>query len=134
SQDWRHREDISTEGSMQAMDLLHDYAYEADTVTIAQITRADGTDGYVVMYPGSTPVGDDSGPLGLLQQDAAFGTTGVVEAVAADSVHVETATMQLLEEAGVPAGAPIIPLGYSQGGMHAMNVALSKKVTEKYEV
>lgn len=134
SQDWRHREDISTEGSMQAMDLLHDYAYEADTVTIAQITQADGTDVYAVMYPGSTPLGDDSGPLGLLQQDAAFGTTGVVEAVAADSVHVETATMQILEEAGVPSGATIIPMGYSQGGMHAMNVALSKKVTDKYEV
>src|SRR5699024_2995655 len=60
--------------------------------------------------------------------------TGVVEAVAAESVHVETATMQILEEAGVPSGATIIPMGYSQGGMHAMNVALSKKVTDKYEV
>lgn len=133
-QGWQQREHIGTDGSMQAMHLLHDYAYEADTVTVAQLTQPDGTQAYAVLYPGTTPLGDESGPLGLLQQDAAFGITGVVEAVAADSAHVEDATMQILEEAGVSPGSTIIPMGYSQGGMHAMNVAMSKKVTDKYQV
>lgn len=131
---WQQREALGTDGSTQAMQLLHDYAYEADTVTIAQLTQPDGTPTYAVMYPGTTPLGDDSGPLGLVQQEAAFGTTGVVEAVAADSAHVEDATMRMLDEAGVPDGATIMPMGYSQGGIHAMNMALSKKVTQKYDV
>jgi hypothetical protein len=132
--EWQQRDNIGADGSMQAMQLLQDYAYEADTITIAQITQPDGTEAYAVMYPGTTPLGDDSGPLGLLDQDAAFGATGVVEAVAADSAHVESATMQMLAQAGVPSGATIIPMGYSQGGIHAMNVGMSKKVTDKYEV
>ncbi|GAA4476833.1 hypothetical protein GCM10023190_15180 [Enteractinococcus fodinae] len=131
---WQTRDSLGMDSSMQAMDLLQDYAQEADTVTIARIGQSDGSDAYAVMYPGTTPLGDDSGPLGALRDDAAFGATGVVEAIAADSAHVEEATLQILAQAGVPAGAKIIPMGYSQGGMHAMNVALSKKVTSKYEV
>jgi len=131
---WQSRESIGTGGSVRAMQLLKDYAYEADTVTIAKIAQPDGSDAYAVMYSGTTPLGDDSGPLGLLQQDAAFGATGVVESVAADSVHVEDATLQMLEQAGVPAGATIIPMGYSQGGTHAMNMAMSDRMKAKYEI
>lgn len=131
---WQQRAEIGTDGSMQAMTLLHDYAYEPDTVTIAKLAQPDGTDAYAVMYPGTTPLGDDSGPLGMLHDDAAFGTTGVVEAVAADSAHVEKATLQMLAQAGVPAGATVLPMGYSQGGIHAVNVGLSKKMKSKYDV
>lgn len=131
---WQHRDNLEPDGSVQAMQLLHDYAYEPDTVTIAKIQQPDGSDAYAVMYAGTTPLGDDSGPLGLLQDNSAFGAAGVVEAVAADSVHVETATLEMLTAAGVPAGATIIPMGYSQGGTHAMNVAMSKTVKSKYDV
>ena len=128
------RESIYDGGSTKAMQLMKDYAYEPDTVTVAKIVQPDGTDAYAVMYSGTTPLGDDSGPLGLLHQENAFGATGVVESVAADSVHVEDATMQILEQAGVPAGATIIPMGYSQGGTHAMNIAMSDKMKAKYAI
>jgi|GEM_PF-1860757 len=131
---WQQREAITEDGSTRAMQLLEEYAYVDDTITIAKITQHDGSDAYAVLYPGTTPLSDESGPLGLLQENTAFGATGVVEAVAADSAHVEAATLEALEHAGVPAGATIMPMGYSQGGMHAMNLALSKKVTGKYEV
>ena len=42
--------------------------------------------------------------------------------------------MQILEQAGVPAGATIIPMGYSQGGTHAMNIAMSDKMKAKYAI
>src|SRR5699024_12150620 len=38
------------------------------------------------------------------------------------------------EQAGVPAGATVIPMGYSQGGAHAMNVGVGQKMKSKYEV
>jgi len=131
---WQHREMPATGGSLQAMQLLKDYAYAPDTVTIAKIEQADGTDAYAVMYSGTTPLEDDSGPFGVLTANAAFGATGVVEAVVADSVYVEAATLEMLQQAGVPDGSTIIPMGYSQGGTHAMNMALSKTFKSKYDV
>lgn len=131
---WQDRASLHDGGSTKAMQLMKDYAYEPDTVTVAKIVQPDGTEAYAVMYSGTTPLGDDSGPLGLLQQEDAFGATGVVESVAADSVHVEDATMQILEQAGVPAGATIIPMGYSQGGTHAMNIGMSDKMKAKYAI
>lgn len=131
---WQPRDTLGTAGATQAMGLLQEYAYEADTITIAKIGQPDGTEAYAVMYAGTTPLGDDSGPLGLLGQEAAFGATGVVESVAAESVYVEAATLEILEQAGVPAGATIIPMGYSQGGTHAVNIAMSPAVNTKYAV
>lgn len=131
---WEHRAALDTGGSVKAMQLMKDYAYEDDTVTIAKIGQDDGTDAYAVIYSGTTPLGDDSGPLGLLQHEAAFGATGFVESVAADSAHVEDATMEILHQAGIPAGATIIPMGYSQGGTHALNMGMSDKIKGKYKV
>src|SRR5699024_9293214 len=64
----------------------------------------------------------------------AVGATGFVESSAADSPHVETATMDILAQAGVPAGATAIPMGYSQGGAHSMNVGVGEKLKGKYNV
>ncbi|HEY4535208.1 MAG TPA: hypothetical protein VIG71_04460 [Enteractinococcus sp.] len=131
---WQPREALQDQGSLKAMQLLKDYAYEPDTVTVAKMVDADGSEVYALLYSGTTPLGDETGPLGLLQQENAFGATGVVESVAADSVHVEDATMQILEQAGVPAGATIIPMGYSQGGTHAMNIGMSDNMKAKYSI
>lgn len=131
---WQDRNALQAHGSTKSMQLLKDYAYEPDTVTVAKMTQPDGSEAYALMYSGTTPLGDDSGPLGLLHQENAFGATGVVESVAADSVHVEDATLEILEQAGVPAGATIIPMGYSQGGTHAMNIAMSDKMKARYSI
>src|SRR5690625_4142125 len=131
---WQSRESIGTGGSVRAMQLLKVYAYEADTLTIAKFSYPDGFDEYAVMYSWTTQLCDDSCLLELLLQDDGFGETGVVESVAADSVHVEDATLQMLEQAGVPAGATIIPMRYSQGGTHAMNMAMSDRMKAKYEI
>ncbi|NWN88669.1 MAG: hypothetical protein HLX51_09050 [Micrococcaceae bacterium] len=132
---WQDRDVLSDGGSIKAMQLLKDYAYEEDGVTVAKIQQDDGSDAYVVLYAGTTPLGEEhEGPLGLLQDDAAFGATGVVESIVADSAHVEDATMEILDQAGVPAGATVMTMGYSQGGTHALNVAMSDKMKAKYKV
>ncbi|MDN6490574.1 MAG: hypothetical protein L0K41_09260, partial [Yaniella sp.] len=101
---------------------------------VAKIQQQNGTDAYAVIYPGTTPVGEDGGVLGALADNAAFGIAGFVESSAADSPHVENTTLDILEHAGVPVGATVIPMGYSLGGAHAMNVGLGQKVRAKYEV
>lgn len=131
---WAVREPVGEDGSLKSMRLLHDYAYDHDTVTVAKIEQPDGSDAYAVIYPGTTPVGDEGGVMGFLGDDSAFGPTGFVESSAADSPHVEDATMNILEQAGVPAGATVMPMGYSQGGAHAMNVGVGQQMKSKYNV
>lgn len=131
SDGWQVRDPVEATTSLKAMDLLADYAYEPNTVTIAKVTQHAGDEVYAVLYSGTTPLGEDTG---LLDHNAAFGAVGVVESVAADSVHVEAATREMLEQAGVPAGATIIPMGYSQGGTHAMNVAMSPAMKSTYRI
>ncbi|NJC24068.1 pimeloyl-ACP methyl ester carboxylesterase [Arthrobacter pigmenti] len=64
----------------------------------------------------------------------AFSAVGVTEAEQADSLYVNDAVARGLEEAGAPEGANVVLVGYSQGGMHAMNLANSGPVQEKYSV
>ena len=131
---WQSREALGADGSLKSMSLLQDYGYDHDTITVAKIEQPQGSDVYAVIYPGTTPVGDGDGALGALQDNAAFGVTGFVESAGADSPHVEATTLQILEQAGVPAGATVIPMGYSQGGAHAMNVGLGQQMKSKYNV
>src|SRR5699024_12731178 len=105
-----------------------------DTVTVAKLAQPDGSDAYAIIYPGTTPMGDTDGAIGFLADNAAFGATGFVESSAADSPHVETATMDILAQPGVPAGATVIPMGYSQGGAHAMKAGEGEKLKSKYKV
>jgi len=131
---WQQRDLLDGDRSTRAMELLQDYAYDHDTVTVAKLAQPDGSDAYAIIYPGTTPMGDTDGAIGFLADNAAFGATGFVESSAADSPHVETATMDILAQAGVPAGATVIPMGYSQGGAHAMNVGVGEKLKGKYNV
>lgn len=128
---WQVRAPIEQTDSLHSMALLHDYAYEPNTVTIARITQPDGAEAYAVLYSGTTPLGEDAG---FFAHQDAFGVVGVVESVAADSVYVAEATHTMLEQAGVPAGATVIPMGYSQGGTHAVNVALSPAMSATYDI
>lgn len=131
---WATRDAVGDDGSLKSMRLLQDYAYTHDTVTVAKLEQPDGSDAYAVIYPGTTPMGDGGGALDYLGDDAAFGPTGFVESAASDSPHVEDATLDILDQAGVPAGATVMPMGYSQGGTHAMNVGLGQKMKSKYNV
>lgn len=131
---WAVREPVGDGGSLKSMRLLQDYAYDHDTVTVAKIQQPDGSDAYALIYPGTTPADEDDGAVGFLSDNSAFGAAGFVESSAADSPYVEDATLEVLEQAGVPDGAIVMPMGYSQGGAHAMNVGLGTKMNAKYNV
>lgn len=79
---------------------------------------------YVVVIPGTE----------MRSPELPFGPGGVVEAKLADSEYVGAAVASALEEVGAEEGAHVVLVGYSQGGMHAVNLANSGRVGDHYSV
>ncbi|MHA7189518.1 hypothetical protein ACX80N_04375 [Arthrobacter sp. MDT2-16] len=84
---------------------------------------------YVVVLPGT-----QSGPLDGTAGSNPFDAGGIVEAFGEDSRFIEAAVLESLQRAGAQEGDGLIVAGYSQGGLHAMNVAGSEAVGSRYEV
>jgi pimeloyl-ACP methyl ester carboxylesterase len=91
-----------------------------------EVLEVDGESGatYVVVIPGSE---------GSKWEDP-FSFYGIAEAKDGNSRYVHDAVARALEEVGADEGANVILVGYSQGGMHAMNLANSGPLPEKYSI
>lgn len=92
---------LETESSSHAVEIL----------TIQQ----DGRDVRVVTLPGT------QGDPGLDAGENPFDTVGNAEARARDSRYVADAVAEALRQAGTSADDAVILVGYSQGGIHAVN-------------
>lgn len=79
---------------------------------------------YVVVIPGTE----------WTEPGQPFNADGIAEAKFEDSRHVNEAVASALEGVGAEAGANVVLVGYSQGGMHAVNLANSGRVHETYSV
>jgi hypothetical protein len=101
-------------------------AVEAAPPGSFEILRTDGATGpaYLVILPGTQPS----------EPDNPFDATGIAEAVNEDSRYVGAAVAQALREAGARPGDAVLLAGYSQGGMHAMNLAAGGAVGGTYDV
>ncbi|TDK25278.1 hypothetical protein E2F48_08330 [Arthrobacter crusticola] len=101
-------------------------AVEAAAPGSFEILRIDGATrpAYLVILPG-TQLSEPGNP---------FDATGIAEAVNEDSRHVGAAVAQALREAGARPGDAVLLAGYSQGGMHAMNLAAGGTVGGTYDV
>lgn len=80
---------------------------------------------YVVVLPGTEDGMDRENP---------FSVHGIAEAKTANSRYVNDAVCRALQDVGATPGADVILVGYSQGGMHAMNLANDGRLAEKYSV
>ncbi|WP_314212839.1 hypothetical protein [Pseudarthrobacter equi] len=87
-----------------------------------------GETAYVVIVPGTQAAGKDAGG------DNPFDEAGIVESMLYDSREVNEAVLAALGEAGAEKGAPVVAVGYSQGGIHAMNMAADPRVLAQYDV
>jgi hypothetical protein len=87
-----------------------------------------GEKAYVVVVPGTQPAGASAGG------DNPFDEAGIVEALLYSSREVNTAVLDALAAAGAEQGAPVVAVGYSQGGIHAMNLASDARLLEQYDV
>lgn len=91
-----------------------------------EVLEVDGESGrtYVVVIPGTE--GESL--------DLPFSAGGIVEAKLGDSKNINGAVASALAQVGAEPGANVTLVGYSQGGMHAVNLANSGPLSEKYSV
>lgn len=87
----------------------------------------DGQRAWVVIIPGTQL---DGLPEGTNPFDAA----GVAEALGYGSEETTSAIRQALHEAGAETGEQIAAVGYSQGGIHAMNLSQDKEFLAGYDL
>ncbi|MEE1621012.1 lipase family protein [Zafaria sp. J156] len=81
---------------------------------------------HVVSLPGTQP----QAPGQLNPWD----TGGVVEAAGLGSQHTAAAVLEALERVGAEPGEALVFTGYSQGGIHAANLAADRRINGIYDV
>ena len=87
-----------------------------------------GQRAYVVVVPGTQPAGDKMGGQNP------FDEAGIAEGLGYGSAEVNTAVLKALQAAGAEQGASVVAVGYSQGGIHAMNLAADERFRAEYDV
>ncbi|WP_457947124.1 hypothetical protein ACTAQI_15945 [Pseudarthrobacter sp. alpha12b] len=86
-----------------------------------------GGKAYVVVIPGTQVNGADEGTN-------PFDLSGIVDGMGSSSEQVNAAVRQALRAAGAAPGADVVAVGYSQGGIHAMNLAADEDFLQEYQV
>ncbi|MFF1882044.1 hypothetical protein ACFVVC_11320 [Pseudarthrobacter sp. NPDC058196] len=86
-----------------------------------------GGKAYVAVIPGTQVNDDDEGTN-------PFDLSGIVDGLGSNSEQVNAAVLQALREAGAEPGADVVAVGYSQGGIHAMNLAADKEFRNEYDM
>jgi hypothetical protein len=82
---------------------------------------------YVVVIPGTQPGSELGG-------DNPFDVAGIGEGLGYGSAEVNAAVLRAVHAAGAEQGASVVTVGYSQGGIHAMNLAADERFRAEYNV
>jgi hypothetical protein len=89
-------------------------------------TTTGGRDAFIVVIPGTQP-GNMGGPN-------PFDEAGVGESLGYGSEYTAAAIRAALRQAGAEAGDQVVAVGYSQGGIHAMNLSQDKAFLAEYDL
>ena len=94
-----------------------------------EVIEVDGAErpAWVVIIPGTQLGGTPEGTN-------PFDPAGVAEALGYDSASTAAAIRQALQQAGAAAGDQLVAVGYSQGGIHAMNLSRDRAVLAEYDL
>lgn len=95
-------------------------------VEVVEVDKG-GQKAYVVVIPGTQAGGDLGGAN-------PFDEAGIAEGLGHRSAEVNAAVMAALRAAGAERGAPVVAVGYSQGGIHAMNLAADDLFLDDYDM
>lgn len=121
-------EELVLDGSVQGL-LRRIESVNADGPGAFEVLKVRGSDSevFVVVLPGTqgTEAAATTNP---------FDPTGVVEAVHYDSAYVAEVVRGALVESGASSGDRVMIVGYSQGGMHAANLAQHPSMTEEFQL
>lgn len=104
-------------------------AVQAGPAGTFEILEVEGTAGrtFIIIIPGTQPAGM-GGP------DNPFDEAGIAEAIHYDSRYVRGAVLEALRAIGAAPGDRLVLAGYSQGGIHAVNLAASQELQAEYDV
>lgn len=116
--------DASPAGLLDRVRLLEERG--SGLIEVIEVDN-DGAKAYVVIVPG-TQVHDQDGGTNP------FDLGGIVDAMGNNSGQVNAAVLQSLRAAGAQPGADVVAVGYSQGGIHAMNLAADERFRKEYEM
>jgi hypothetical protein len=94
-----------------------------------EVIEVDGAGGpaWVVIIPGTQLGGTPDGAN-------PFDPAGIAEALGYDSAATSGAIRQALQQAGASPGDRLVAVGYSQGGIHAMNLSTDRAFLAEYDL
>ena len=115
--------DLSPAGLLRRADAVGRTSGDIEVIQ----TGTGGSRAWVLVIPG-TQLG------GLPEGTNPFDTAGIAEALGYDSEKTTAAIRQALREAGVEAGEQLVAVGYSQGGIHAMNLSRDKAFLAEFHL
>ncbi|MFF2346253.1 hypothetical protein [Pseudarthrobacter sp. NPDC058119] len=116
--------DASPAGLLKRVQLIE--ARGSGYVEVIEVD-AGGRKAYVVVVPG-TQVNESDGGTNP------FDLGGIVDGMGGQSEQVNAAVIQSLRAAGAEPGADVVAVGYSQGGIHAMNLAADEGFLRDYRL
>lgn len=94
-------------------------------IEVIQTTNG-GRDAFVVIIPGTQP-GNMGGPN-------PFDEVGIGESLGYGSGYTAAGIRSALRQAGAEAGDQVVAVGYSQGGIHAMNLSQNQAFLAEYDL
>ncbi|MGX5716197.1 hypothetical protein [Arthrobacter sp. MAHUQ-56] len=116
--------DASPAGLLERIGLLEERG--SGFIEVIQVDN-DGRKAYIVLVPGTQINDADEGTN-------PFDLGGIVDALGSSSEQVNDAVLRALRDAGAQHGADVVAVGYSQGGIHAMNLAADERFQEEYDM
>lgn len=87
----------------------------------------EGKSSFIVIIPGTEHDGLPGG-------NNPFDEAGIAEGLGYESKHINEAIRSALSQAGAEADAQVVAVGYSQGGIHAMNLSQDKAFLAEYDL
>lgn len=95
-------------------------------IEVVQVDNG-GHKAFIVIVPGTQP-GHPPGGSNPLDE------AGIVEALGYGSEQLNAAVTSALHQAGAGKGDPVVAVGYSQGGAHAMNLSSDKAFLAEFDL
>ncbi|WP_049830679.1 hypothetical protein [Arthrobacter sp. RIT-PI-e] len=122
--------EVTFDGTVEGM-IDRVIALGSDPPGTIEVLRAGTEEApvHIVVIPGTQSATADG-----VRGSNPFDVGGIAEAVSEDSRYVAAAVGEAVERSGAAPGDPLILVGYSQGGLHAVNLAGPEALGGSYNV
>ena len=120
---WSEEADVSPAGLLLRAEAVGRNSGDIEVLGLGE----PGSRAWVVIIPGTQLDG-------LPQGTNPFDAGGIAEGLGYDSTETAAAIRRALAEAGAEAGEQVAAVGYSQGGIHAMNLGRDKAFLADYDL